>query len=149
VRGLNKDIDDEPASAPVLQPLKERAERVIKDLEERRTTGLAAMDLLAALAAEKEAALDSARKSGLSPQAFAVYWTLRADDAFRTHNVDATAFARDVDALLQRYPTLSVNLDEQRRFRAALYKPLLALSREERARVVDSIMKILQIESER
>lgn len=149
VRGLNKDIDDEPASAPVLQPLKERAERIIKDLEERRTTGLAAMDLLATLAAEKEAALDSARESGLSPQAFAVYWTLRADDAFHRNNVDATAFARDVDALIQRYPTLSVNLDEQRRFRAALYKPLLALSREERARVVDTIMKILQIESER
>jgi len=149
VRGLNKDIDDEPASAPILQPLKERAERIIKDLEERRTTGLAAMDLLAGLAAEKEAAMDSARKSGLSPQAFAVYWTLRADDAFRGHNIDATAFGRDVDGLLQRYPTLAVNLDEQRRFRAALYKPLLALSREERARVVDSIMKILQFETER
>jgi hypothetical protein len=39
-------------SGPVLQPLKDRAERILKDLEDRKTTGLAAMDLLAALAAE-------------------------------------------------------------------------------------------------
>lgn len=49
----------------------------VKDLEERKTTGLAAMDQLAALAAEKEAALRSASESGLSVRAFAVFWTLR------------------------------------------------------------------------
>jgi type I restriction enzyme, R subunit len=36
--------------------LKDRAERILKDLESRKTTGLAAMDLLAALATEREAA---------------------------------------------------------------------------------------------
>lgn len=46
----------------------------VKDLEDRKTTGLAAMDQLAALAAEKEAALRSARESGLSVRAFAVFW---------------------------------------------------------------------------
>jgi hypothetical protein len=50
VRGLQKEIDDDPNAAPVLQPLKDRAERILKDLESRKTTGLAAMDLLAALA---------------------------------------------------------------------------------------------------
>lgn len=53
VRGLQQEIDNDAAAAPVLQPLKERAERILKDLEERKTTGLAAMDQLAALAAEK------------------------------------------------------------------------------------------------
>lgn len=52
VRGLQKEIDDDPNAAPVLQPLKDRTERILKDLENRNTTGLAAMDLLAALAAE-------------------------------------------------------------------------------------------------
>ena len=53
VRGLQKEIDEDADAAPVLQPLKDRAERILKDLENRNTTGLAAMDLLAALAAEK------------------------------------------------------------------------------------------------
>jgi type I restriction enzyme R subunit len=148
VRGLQQEIDEDPATAPVLQPLKERAERILKDLEERRTTGLAAMDMLAALAAEKEAALKSARESGLSTRAFAVYWTLKADDALTGNGIDAANLAKEVDGLLLRFPNLAVNLDEQRRFRASLYKPLLPLSREERARVVDSIMKMLQIEGE-
>lgn len=37
VRGLQKEIDDDPAGAPVLQPLKERAERILK--EQRRPQG--------------------------------------------------------------------------------------------------------------
>ena len=61
VRGLQKEIDNNADTAPVLQPLKDRAERVLKDLENRNTTGLAAMDLLAALAAEKDAAAKEAR----------------------------------------------------------------------------------------
>jgi type I restriction enzyme R subunit len=36
-----------------------------------------------------------------------------------------------------------VNSDEQRRFRAALYKPLLKLPQDERARVVDLVVKVL------
>ena len=45
----------------MLRPLKERAENVLKGLEERTTTGLAAMDLLEALAKEKEAAVAEPR----------------------------------------------------------------------------------------
>lgn len=149
VRGLQKQIDDDPVAAPVLQPLKERAERILKDLEERKTTGLAAMDLLAALAAEKGDAMKSARQSGLSSRAFPIYWTHRDDAALARSGIDALNLAKEIDALLVRFPTLDVNLDEQRRFRASLYKPLLPLSREERARVVDSIMKMIQVEDER
>ena len=49
VRGLQKEVESEPGLEAVLRPLKERAERVLKGLEERTTTGLAAMDLLEAL----------------------------------------------------------------------------------------------------
>ena len=73
VRGLQKEIDEESDAAPVLQTLKDRAERILKDLENRNTTGLAAMDLLAALAKEKEEAIKAAKDSGLSTRAFGVY----------------------------------------------------------------------------
>lgn len=142
VRGLQQEIDEHPATAPVLQPLKDRAERILKDLEERRTSGIAAMDLLAVLAIEKEAALKAARESGLSSRAFAVFWTVRDDAALRGAGIEPMQVAKEAESLLSRFPNAAVNPDEQRRFRAALYKPLLPLSQEERGRVVDLVMKV-------
>lgn len=147
VRGLQKEIDDDAAAAPVLQPLKDRAERILKDLEERKTTGLAAMDLLAALAAEKEAAIKAAQDSGLSARAFAVSWVLREDEAVKAAGIDAAVVAKEAELLLARFPNAAVNADEQRRLRASMYKPLLALAPEERARVVDLVVRLLLAES--
>lgn len=148
VRGLQQEIDADPNAAPVLQPLKDRAERILKDLEERKTTGLAAMDQLAALAAEKEAAMKAARDSGLSTRAFGVFWVLREDAAVKSAGLDAMALAQDIEELLGRFPNAQVNPDEQRRLRAAIYKPLLGLPPEERARAVDLVLKLLLAEGE-
>lgn len=148
VRGLQQEIDDDAAAAPVLQPLKDRAERILKDLEERKTTGLAAMDQLAALAAEKEAAMKQARDSGLSARAFGVFWVLREDAAAKSAGLDAMALAKDIEELLGRFPNAQVNPDEQRRLRAAIYKPLLGLPPEERARAVDLVLKLLLAEAD-
>jgi type I restriction enzyme, R subunit len=143
VRGLCKEMDENEATAPVLQPIKERAERILKDLEDRKTTGIAALEQLAAMAAEKELALKAAQESGLSPRAFAVYWTLREDKALKTAGIGAMDLAREAEALSERFPNAAVNPDEQRRLRAALYKPLLGLSKEERSRVVDLAVRLL------
>jgi type I restriction enzyme R subunit len=48
--------------------------------------------------------------------------------------------AREVEALSARFPNAAVNADEQRRFRASLYRPLLALVNDDRTRLVDSIV---------
>jgi type I restriction enzyme R subunit len=141
VRGLQKEIDDDAAAAPVLQPLKERAERILKDLESRNTTGLAAMDLLAALAAERDTASKAAKDSGLSARAFSVYWLLRNEPALKGAGIEPMDIARDADALMARFPNASVNPDEQRRLRAALYRPLLSL-KDERSRIVDLIVDL-------
>ena len=143
VRGLQKEIDDESDAAPVLQSLRDRAERILKDLESRNTTGLAAMDLLAALAKEKEAAIKAAQDSGLSPRAFGVYWTLKEDAALAAAGISAMELAQEAETQLARFPNARVNADEQRRLRAALYRPLLDLGKQERGRVVDAVLAIL------
>src|SRR5690606_27389951 len=148
VRGLQQESDEDAATAPVLQPLKDRAERIPKDLKARKTTGLAAMALLAQLAAETEAALTPPRASGSAARAFAIYWTLRGDAALQGAGIEAMEIAKEAEALLSRFPNAAVNPDEQRRFRAALYEPLLALSQDERARVVDLVVKLLLTEGE-
>jgi type I restriction enzyme R subunit len=143
VRGLQKEMDEDADAAAVLQPLKDRAERILKDLEDRKTTGLAAMDLLAGLAAEKEQAMKSAKASGLTARVFAAFWSLREDAALKTAAVDPMVVAQEVEKLSARFPNAVVNPEEKRRLRAALYQPLLKLGREDRARVVEVIMAYL------
>ena len=143
VRGLRREIEEDRDSASVLRPLRERAEQVLKDLEERKTTGLAAMDLLADIASEKEAAAKAAKESGLSPRAFGVYWMLKNDPGFGTTGIVAMDLAKEAEDLLARFPNASVNSDEQRRLRMVLYRLLLRLNKEERSRVVNLILSIL------
>ena len=143
VRGLRREIEEDRDSASLLRPLKDRAEQVLKDLEERKTTGLAAMDLLADIAKEKEAAAKAAKESGLSPRAFGVYWMLKNDPGFGTAGIVAMDLAKEAEDLLARFPNAAVNSDEQRRLRMVLYRLLLRLDKEERSRVVKLILSIL------
>lgn len=140
VRGLQKEIDDDADAAPVLQPLKDRAERILKDLENRNTTGLAAMDMLAALAVEKDAAEKAAKDTGLSPKSFAAFWALRDNSILKSSAIDPLELAKEIEKLLARFPNALVNPDEQRQMRALLYRPLIGLPKESRAAVVDLII---------
>ena len=143
VRGLQSAVENDPDMTSVLRPLKDRAEHILKDMEERTTTGLAAMDLLAALAKEKDAAVKSKTDSGLSPRAFAVYWTLKDDSDLNAARVNAMDLAREAELLSERFPNASASADEERRLRAALYRPLLELPAEGRSRTVERLLTIL------
>ena len=143
VRGLQKEIGDDADAAPVLQSLKDRAERILKDLENRNTTGLVAMDMLSALAKEKEEAIKAAMNSGLSMRAFGVYWNLKDDETLHEAGVSAMDLARDSETETHRFPNARVNDDERRKLRAALYRPLLGLGKEDRGRIVDMVLAIL------
>ncbi len=143
VRGLQAEVESEPGLESVLRPLKERAESVLKDLEGRATSGLAALDMLEALAKEKEAAVAAARDSTLPPRAFGVYWTLKDDAALHAAGVSAMGFAEEAQALVERFPNAAVNADEQRRLRTSLYNPLLRVAGRERGWIVDQTLAIL------
>ena len=143
VRGLQGEVESEPGLESVLRPLKERAESVLKDLEARTTTGLAALDMLEALAKEKEAAVTAARDSTLPPRAFGVYWTLKDDRALEAAGVSAMAFAEEAQTLVSRFPNAGVNSDERKRLRATLYRPLLEVEGSERGRIVERALRIL------
>ena len=143
VRGLRAEIDGEPDAAAVLRPLRDRAERIVEDLENRNATSLAAMEQLAALAKEKEEAVEAEKESGLSTRAFGVYWTLKEDEALSAVGISAAALAQEAETLLARFPNAALNADEQRRLRAALYRPLLGVGGDERARIVETIVEIV------
>ena len=143
VRGLQAEAESKPELEAVLLPLRERAEHVLKGLEERTTSALAAMDLLKALACEKEVAFAAARDSTLTPRAFGVYWTLKDDPALRAAGVNAMQFAIQSQTLVGRFSNAAVNADEQRRLRTSLYNPLLGVEGGQRGRIVDQTLAIL------
>ena len=143
VRGLQAEVESEPGLESVLRPLKERAEHVLKGLQERTTTGLAAMDLLGALAKEKEKAVAAARDSTLPPRAFGVYWTMKDNQALKVAGVSALEFAQEAQTLVSHFPNAGVNGDEQRRLRASLYPRLLRIENNERRRIVERTLAIL------
>lgn len=144
LRGLRKEMDEDPAKAVVLRALKERADQVIKNLEERKITGMAAMDEIAALVVEKEAARKAAHDSGLTDVGFAVHWQLGRDAVLVGAGIDTLAVAREVETLLGKFPNWVENPDEQRRLRLNLYKPVIKLPDEQRKAAVEQIMQVLE-----
>lgn len=144
LRGLRKEMDDDPAKAVVLRALKERADQIIRNLEERKITGMAAMDDIAALVAEKDEARKASESSGLSDVGFAVHWQLSRDESFAAAGLDSLAVAREVETVLAKFPNWVENADEQRRLRLNLYKPVIKLPDEQRKAAVEQIMQVLE-----
>jgi type I restriction enzyme R subunit len=144
LRGLRKEMDEDPAKAVVLRALKERADQVIKNLEERKVTGMAAMDEIAALVVEKEEARKAAEESGLSDVGFAVHWQLSREQALTGAGLDTLTVAREVETVLGKFPNWVENSDEQRRLRLNLYKPVIKLPVELRKAAVEQIMQVLE-----
>ena len=143
LRGMRREIDDNAELAAVLQPLRERAERVQQDLEARKISSMEAIDLLAGLAEERDAALAAAEESGLSPRAFGVYWALRDESSMTGTATSAGDVARLVDDLLARFPNARHSEQERRLWRRQLYSPFLELTAGDRKRLVDRIMDLV------
>lgn len=144
LRGLRKEMEEDPAGAVVLQNIKDRADRVMQNLEDRKINGIAAMVELEALAKEKAAAKQMAKESGLSDLGFAIYWVISQDDGAKTASFDGMAASREIETVVAKFPSWRENPDEKRRLRAGLYKPLLTLGKEDRAAVIERIMHVLE-----
>jgi type I restriction enzyme, R subunit len=144
LRGLRNEMDEDPATAVVLEGLLTRSERIIRDLEERKITGLAAMDELAALAAEKSEARRRAEESGLSDLGFAVFWVMEQDKAIVSSGLDLLAATREIEEVMSKFPNWRESPDEKRALRRNLYKPLLGIPVLERAAVIEQVMQIFE-----
>src|SRR6059036_463605 len=88
----------------------------------RSSAALSASSL--SLAKAREDALKAAEDSGLSARAFGICWSLKDDEALAKAGISGVELAKEAETLLTRFPNAQVNDDEQRRLRAALYRPL-------------------------
>lgn len=143
LRGLRKEMEENPAGAVVLQNIMDRADRIMQNLEDRKINGIAAIVELEALAEEKAAAQKQAKESGLSDLGFAIYWVISQDSGARATSFDGMAASHEIETVLAKFPSWRENPDEKRRLRAGLYTPLLALGKEDRAAIIEQIMQVL------
>ncbi|BDB43298.1 hypothetical protein [Mycobacterium kiyosense] len=129
-----------------LQGIKERADRVIENLEERKINGLAALDELKAIAEEKDKLREFARQSGLSDRAFGIFSALRTEHSLRELNVDIQRVAVSIEVAVDQFPHWRQNPDERRRLRSGLYKPLLdsQVPAKSCAEIIDNVMTVLE-----
>lgn len=144
LRGLRKELEDNPAAAVVLQSIKEKADRVIENLEERKINGLAALDQLKALADEKDQLRELEESSGLSDRAFGIFAVLSKETALQGLKVDIQRLAVDIELAVDQYPHWRENTDEERRLRGGLYRPLLELPAEPHREIFEKIMNVLE-----
>lgn len=150
VRGLHKEIDEYPENAPILQPIKERVERIVKDLENRKTTSDAVISELALIAGEKEKILKESRESGLSPRMFRAYLFLRDDANLKEAQSDPMVLAKEVEKYCREFPNARFSAEERRSLRSKLYKPFVDFGyhdEKEIGRVVNQVMEFLLAES--
>ena len=72
-----------------------------------------------------------------------MFWALREEPALKNAGIDPLQLAKETEKLLVRFPNARVNADEQRQLRAALYRPLLGLGKDERTKIVDLAIEIV------
>src|SRR5262249_10207545 len=133
-------------AAVALQSIKERADRVIENLEERKVNGLAALDELKAIAEEKDKLREFAKQSGLSDRAFGIYSALRTEHSLRGLEVDIQRVAVSIEGAVGQSPHWRQNPDARRRLRSGLYKPLLdsQVPAKSCAEIIDNVMTVLE-----
>ena len=119
VRTLSGLAQTQGARQPFLIPIGERAETILRNYEDRQMTTEDALKDLEELLKEYEGAKRKADSSGLSPDAFAVFWLLDRAGAAK-----AEAIARQADTFFENLPHFADNAGELRQLKAELYKLL-------------------------
>ena len=72
-----------------------------------------------------------------------MFWALKEDTALKRVGIKPLELAKETEKLMARFPNARVNADEHRQLRAALYRPLLTLGREERTKIVELVVEIV------
>ena len=89
---------------PVLRPLKDRAEQILSDIGDFKTSGMQAMEMLAPIVGEREAALEAAKESGLTSRGFSVFWSLKDSQALDSAGISPIGLAREVENDFESIP---------------------------------------------
>jgi hypothetical protein len=86
---------------------------------------------------------------GLSPRAFAAFWLVKESPELKSGGIDPMEFAKEIERLVLQFPNSGASVDERRKLRSAMYRPLPALPAEGRTKLVDDVIETIHREGER
>jgi type I restriction enzyme R subunit len=98
-----------------------------------------ALDLLEKLIAELKVAEKDRDATGLSPEAFAVFYVLKSDGV-----EDPLKAAQAVEAAFQQYPHWQTSEHQEQDVRRSIYKALIDVGIETVVEVATKLMKLLR-----
>jgi len=139
LKALHVLVDEKAQGEPYLISIGDRAEAIAESFEQRQMTTQQALEALERLIAELREAERSRDETGLSPEAFAVYYVLKRDGV-----ADPQKVAEQADTAFKQYPHWQTSSEHERHVRSSLYKSLIDGGVEAVVDVGTTLMKLLR-----
>lgn len=120
IKALHDMVDQDGPQQPFLIPIGERAEKIAGAFLDRQVHTQGALEQFTGLVHEVEEAKTQSADSGLSTEAFAVFWFLRGKGVDSAEQV-----AAEVAQAFDAYPHWRTSPEQERRVRTAMHRSLL------------------------
>ena len=119
IKALHELVAEKGLQQPFLIPIGERAERIAEAFSDRQTHTQGALQDLLSLVDEVQEAQRRWSESGMSTEAFAVFWYLRGRES-----AGAETVAGEMAGAFTSYPHWRTTPEQERKVRMALHKAL-------------------------
>jgi type I restriction enzyme R subunit len=139
LKALANLVNAKAGGEPYLISIGDRAEEIAEAFESRQMTTQQALDLLEKLIAQLKAAEKDRDATGLSPEAFAVFYVLKTDGVG-----DPLKAAQAVEAAFQQHPHWQTSEHQEQDVRRSIYKALIDAGIEAVVEVATKLMKLLR-----
>jgi type I restriction enzyme R subunit len=139
LKALANLVNAKAGGEPYLISIGDRAQEIAEAFESRQMTTQQALELLEKLIARLKAAEKDRDATGLSPEAFAVFYVLKADGV-----KDPLKAAQAVEAAFQQHPHWQTSEHQEQDVRRAIYKSLIDAGVEAVVEVATKLMKLLR-----
>ena len=139
LKALASLVNAKAGGEPYLISIGDRAQEIAEAFESRQMTTQQALELLEKLIAELKGAEKDRDATGLSPEAFAVFYVLKTDGV-----KDPLKAAQAVEAAFQLYPHWQTSEHQEQDVRRSIYKALIDAGIEAVVEVATKLMKLLR-----
>jgi len=132
-------VSQQRNAQPYLISIGDRAEEIAQAFEDRQMTTQQALELLDKLVRDLKEAEKARDATGLSPEAFAVFYLLRVEGV-----KEPLAAARSVEGAFEKFPHWQISGQQEREVRKAIFKALIDAGIEAVVEVAEKLMKLLR-----
>jgi len=139
LKALANLVNAKAGGEPYLISIGDRAKEIAEAFESRQMTTQQALDLLEKLIARLKVAEKDRDATGLSPEAFAVFYVLKSDGV-----EDPLKAAQAVEAAFQQHPHWQTSEHQEQDVRRSIYKALIDAGIEAVVEVATKLMKLLR-----